>query len=196
MSRKGYLRNGRISVSVRTWEKDAWNISCSVVMFGSPVSSLSRSARLRSKTGAKVSGMVMQKIVTTPAKIMFTWLNHDERFYFPDTETKLTQRIHLHPMVSPTNPPTIGPRTGPPQGAAANNAIANPRSLLSQISEMVPPASVKGAEANRPQKKRQIKSVWMFFATAHGMLKTRNLLDPANYPEIIMDTHQRRSDWE
>lgn len=85
MSRKGYLRNGRISVSVRTWEKDAWNISCSVVMFGSPVSSLSRSARLRSKTGAKVSGMVMQKIVTTPAKIMFTWLNHDERFYFPDT---------------------------------------------------------------------------------------------------------------
>ena len=56
-------------------------------------------------------------------------------------------------------------------GAAAKSAIANPRSLLSQTSDIVPPASVRGAEAKIPQKKRQMRSVWIFLATAQGMLK-------------------------
>ena len=44
-------------------------------------------------------------------------------------------------------------------------------SSLSQISEIVPPASVSGADAKIPQKNRQMSNVWMFFATAQGMMK-------------------------
>ena len=50
--------------------------------------------------------------------------------------------------------------------------MANPRSLLSQMSESVPPASVKGADAKKPAKKRQMSSVWILFAKAQGILKT------------------------
>ena len=50
--------------------------------------------------------------------------------------------------------------------------MAKPRSSLFQTSEMVPPASVNGADAKKPHRKRQINSVWIFLATAHGMMKT------------------------
>lgn len=33
--------------------------------------------------------------------------------YVTPAKIVLTQRIHRQPIVSPTNPPTIGPRTGP-----------------------------------------------------------------------------------
>ncbi len=75
---------------------DALNSSCSVVMVVSPVSFRSRSARIRSRAGAYVSGMVTVKAQTTAANIIFT------------------QMIQRQPTVSPTNPPTMGPRTGPP----------------------------------------------------------------------------------
>ena len=138
---------------MRIWLSDALKSSCSVVMVTSPVSLRRRRARFPRSVGAKVSGMVIVNSVTTPAKIM------------------LTQMIHRQPMVSPMKPPTMGPSTGPPYGAAANSAIARPRSLLSHTSEMVPPARVRGAEAKKPQKKRQMRSVSMFCATAQGMLK-------------------------
>ena len=119
----------------------------------SPVSSRSFFALALSRIGANVSGREALSTNMAPAKIM------------------LTQRIHRQPMVSPTKPPTIGPRTGPPYGAAANRAIAKPRSLLSHTSEIVPPASVRGADAKIPQKKRHMRSVSMFLATAQGIMK-------------------------
>ena len=105
-------------------------------------------------TGAYVSGSVHLSTAMTPAKII------------------CTQNIQRQPTLSPTKPPMIGPRTGPPYGAAAKSAMAKPRSSLSHTSEIVPPASVSGADAKMPQKKRQMRSVWMFLARAQGMMKT------------------------
>lgn len=59
-----------------------------------------------------------------------------------------------------------------PYGAAAKRATANPRSLLSQISAIVPPARANGPEPKKPQRKRETSSVPIFFASAQGMLKT------------------------
>ena len=46
------------------------NNSCSVVIFGSPVSARSRFARFSKSAGANVSGKVAHRHETTPAKIM------------------------------------------------------------------------------------------------------------------------------
>ena len=148
------LPKGRRSVSTSKSLIERPKSSCSVAMLRSPVSRLNRRALSFKILGAYVSGMVTLNIVMTPAKI--NW----------------TQKIHLQPTVSPTKPPTMGPRTGPPYGAAAKSAIAKPRSSLSQISEMVPPASVSGADAKKPARKRQIRRVWIFFATAQGIINT------------------------
>ena len=162
--------NGRMSVSTSNCEKGTLNSSCSVAMLGSPVSFRSlRALRLR-MTGAYVSGMVHLSTAMNPAKII------------------CTQNIQRQPTLSPTKPPTIGPRTGPPYGAAAKRAMAKPRSSLSQTSEIVPPASVRGADAKMPQKNRHIRSVWMFLATAQGIMKTaaarapvRNVVSKCGY---------------
>jgi hypothetical protein len=47
-----------------------------------------------------------------------------------------------------------------------------PRSSGPQMSAMVPPASVSGAEANNPHMKRHANKQPMFGESAHGMIKT------------------------
>ena len=84
----------------------SWNVSfvfsCSVMMFGFPVSLRSFAARRLRITGAYVSGTRPIMIVMAPAKARFTQKKRSRR---PDPT-----------LIQPV---TIGPSTGPQYGAAA-----------------------------------------------------------------------------
>lgn len=60
---------------------------------------------------------------------------------------------------------------GPMNGAAENADIGTPRSSKRHISARVPPTNVMGAENMIPAMKRHTRSVWMFWATAQGIIK-------------------------
>ena len=75
-----------------------------------PVTLERAAARLRSRTGGYVSGMVRAPMIhSAPVKMAIK----------PST--------HRQPLVSPRKPPTIGPRVGPMKGAAAKTDMARPR---------------------------------------------------------------------
>lgn len=61
---------------------------------------------------------------------------------------------------------------GPIKGAAEKAAMGIPRSSDLHKSAKVPPTSVMGAEKAMPSIARATRRVWMFFATAPGMMKT------------------------
>ena len=85
-------------------------LSSSFERYTCPVALERAAARLRRRTGGYVSGMVRApRIHRAPVKIAIR----------PST--------HRHPLVSPRNPPTIGPRVGPMKGAAAKTDMARPR---------------------------------------------------------------------
>lgn len=63
-----------------------------------------------------------------------------------------------------------GPIAGPMKGAAEKAAIGTPLSSVLQRSASVPPTRVIGAEKNIPSMARQMRRVWMFGATAQGMM--------------------------
>ena len=83
-------------------------------------------------------------------------------------DTPITQR---HPIVSPTKPPTIGPRMGPMNGAAAKMDIARPRCREGNMSAMTPPALVKGEDPKAPARNRVTMSVVMFLLPTAPALK-------------------------
>jgi hypothetical protein len=67
------------------------------------------------------------------------------------------------------------PSAGPRYGAAEKTANATPRSLLSNTSEIVPPALVKGDEPKLPLKKRRMITVQMFIEPTRPALKAVNM---------------------
>jgi len=71
------------------------------------------------------------------------------------------------------NPPTKGPSTGPAKGAIANNIIGACISFGKNKSDTLPPATLMKALPDNPEKKRAMSMVWMFCATAHGMVHIR-----------------------
>ena len=81
------------------------------------------------------------------------------------------------------NPPTIGPRTGPVKTQAVKRVVAGPRPTAGQISAMtpddtlkgkenaqkikyLPPATVGGATAKKPEKRRVTINVSILGASA------------------------------
>lgn len=58
------------------------------------------------------------------------------------------------------------------KGAAEKAAMGTPRSSFRHISASVPPTRVMGAEKAIPSMVLQTMRVPMFFATAHGIMKT------------------------
>ena len=75
----------------------------------------------------------------------------------------MTQNIQRQETPACTiKPAMIGPSTGPTETVVENKLIARPRVIGSHTSAMRPPAFDKGAQANTPQKKRVMMSVWIF----------------------------------
>ena len=59
-------------------------------------------------------------------------------------------------------------------------AMATPRLIESQRSTRAPPAMESGAAPKTPQKKRPIKTVWMFRPKVTGRQKSVNMDIPTN----------------
>ena len=87
---------------------------------------------------------------------------------------KDTHIVHFHPLCSAAKPPTIGPMTGPKNGATQNKAIAIDMSMgeLPQISEMVPPARDIGGDAIKPAKNLNTRMVLIFLDKPTPMVKS------------------------
>lgn len=66
-----------------------------------------------------------------------------------------------------------GPSVGPQKGVRVNNIIGASMCAGAKRSATVAAATVRNEEPVRPQRKRAINRVWMFFATAQGIVKRR-----------------------
>jgi len=77
------------------------------------------------------------------------------------------------------NEPMTGPATGPAKTAPAKTDVAMPRSMGSIKSTYMPPMMARGAEPNVPARKRQMKIVSRFCATATGIWKMQKTIMPA-----------------
>lgn len=85
---------------------------------------------------------------------------------------ELIYSVHLHPkLLLVTKPPMNGASSGPINTVAENTATASPRLALSNISAKTAATTAKGQEPKRPAKKRQMRIVWRFLATATAMEK-------------------------
>ena len=97
------------------------------------------------------------------------------------TMIKVIHCVHRQPRYDDvTNPPKIGPATGPIKVAAANMATATPLSTGPQKSARAPPTIASGAQPNTPPKKRVIMMVSTFVATATGICKMPITIYPVN----------------
>jgi len=68
-------------------------------------------------------------------------------------------------------PPTNGARRGPMKTVAEKHAIASPRVSLSHISAKMAATTANGADPKNPSQKRQMRTVWMFWAVATPIAK-------------------------
>lgn len=122
-----------------------------------PVFLVSSSARRLSSTGAYVSGTMKDaRIHSTPAKT---------------ASRPCTQR---QPSFSPKKPPTIGPIAGPRQGAREKMVMARPRSWAEKMSDMTPPAFVKGEDPKEPAKNLKTRRLPMLLTPAQPARKAVN----------------------
>lgn len=143
-------QNNRIQGLFKPVEKASPSdvLPCSISpldMYTLPVCLDNACARFLNRTGGYVSGtmkIAMKK--TAPEKMAIS----------PST--------HLHPSVIPKNPETIGPKTGPMNGAILKTLIARPRSFAANRSATTPPALVRGLDPKAPPKNRRMRSVQMF----------------------------------
>lgn len=87
------------------------------------------------------------------------------------TKMVRTQNSQRQLTFSPMKPPTMGPSTGPANGARAKSDMASARSAGENMSLTTPPEMTRGAEPQNPARNRQMRSVSMFLASAQGMLK-------------------------
>lgn len=113
---KRNIRNGRKSVAEIISRSEEANSSWSVARFIFLVSFRKRCARFFKMTGANVSGTVQlnRKLYRTIQSQELERRRRRGDAYMTAAKIMFTQKIHRHPIFSPTNPPTIGPSTGPP----------------------------------------------------------------------------------
>jgi len=81
------------------------------------------------------------------------------------------QNTQVQDLFSTRKPPHTGPMTGPSKGPILQIAIAPARCSGGNISAIVPPPSVRGADPAQPARRRKAMSMPIEFESAQATLK-------------------------
>lgn len=82
-------------------------------------------------------------------------------------------------------PPKSGPMEGPTKGDAVYINIGSCNCSRLNMSPTVPPATERNALPEIPSKNLAMSIVWIFLATAEGMIQMKNMLKEHRYTGLL-----------